>query len=173
MRPLGFEIIETSATGAFPGEIEGLGTLAIKRAKVSAEEFIQGEPLVDDICFVLTEDGEEVPEGYVSLDREITSEKDHAPGGGKWTGGAANNRTARSNSTTTGKVILAYHQRPSMGLCDLRYESCTLDRYPQKVNNHCRTNHWLLPYTLFMCTCRYHCSERLLLCSCFFVTSIN
>ena len=90
--------------------------------------------MVDDICFVLTEDGEEVPEGYVSLDREMSSEKDNAPGGGKWTGGTANNRAVRSNSTT-GKVILAYHQRPSMGLCDLRYESCTLDRYPQKVSN--------------------------------------
>lgn len=104
----------------FLAEIENIGVLAVKRAHASDVAFIQGQPLVDDICVVLTNEGEEVPEGYVSLDRVSTQ---------KEAGRAA------KTSQTASKLVLAYHQRPAMGLCDLSYESTTLDRYPQKVRN--------------------------------------
>lgn len=102
----------------FSAEIENVGALAIKRVHASETMFIQGQPLVDDICVVLMNEGEEVPEGYVSLER-IPAVKE-------------SNRTAKPSQTSS-RIILAYHQRPAMGLCDLSYESATLDRYPQKV----------------------------------------
>ena len=104
----------------FPAEIENVGVLAVKRAHASDVTFIQGQPLVDDICLVLTNEGEEVPEGYVSLDR-VSAQKEAG--------------RASKTSQTASRVVLAYHQRPAMGLCDLSYESTTLDRYPQKVQN--------------------------------------
>jgi hypothetical protein len=118
--PLGFELIDRSVTKMFPAEIENVGVLAVKRAHASDVAFIQGQPLVDDICLVLTNEGDELPEGYVSLDRVSTQ---------KETG-----RNAKTSQTAP-RVVLAYHQRPAMGLCDLSYESTTLDRYPQKVQN--------------------------------------
>ena len=102
----------------FPAEIDNVGALAVKRAHASDEQYIQGEPLVDDICLVLVNEGEEVPEGYVSLER-ISAQKDGS-------------RSAKSAQGLS-RIVLAYHQRPAMGLCDLSYESATLDRYPQKV----------------------------------------
>jgi hypothetical protein len=116
--PLGFELIDRSITKMFSAEIENVGALAIKRVHASETMFIQGQPLVDDICVVLMNEGEEVPEGYVSLER-IPAVKE-------------SNRTAKPSQTSS-RIILAYHQRPAMGLCDLSYESATLDRYPQKV----------------------------------------
>ena len=101
----------------FPAEIDNVGALAIKRAHASEVTFIQGEPLVDDICLVLVNEGEEVPEGYVSLERMFSKEQ---------------SRAAKSSQGVP-RIVLAYHQRPAMGLCDLSYESATLDRYPQKV----------------------------------------
>ena len=104
----------------FPAEIDNIGALAIKRAQASEVTFIQGEPLVDDICLVLINEGEEVPEGYVSLERLLPQKE-----------------SIRGSKTSQGltKTVIAYHQRPAMGLCDLSYESATLDRYPQKVSN--------------------------------------
>lgn len=112
----------------FSAEIENVGALAIKRAHASEIMFIQGQPLVDDICLVLMNEGEEVPEGYVSLER-IPAAKESS-------------RNAKASQTSS-RIVLAYHQRPAMGLCDLSYESTTLDRYPQKVtflNNIDRSN---------------------------------
>jgi hypothetical protein len=114
---MGFELIDRSISKTYPAEIENVGVLAVKRAKASEITFIQGEPLVDDICLVLMSEGEEVPEGYVSLERAVTAKEA--------------NRNGKSVITT--KVVVAYHQRPAMGLIDLSYESVTLDRYPQKV----------------------------------------
>ena len=124
----------------FPAEIDNVGALAIKRAQASEVTFIQGEPLVDDICLVLINEGEEVPEGYVSLER-LLPQKEFVRGS-KLSQGFA-------------KTVIAYHQRPAMGLCDLSYESATLDRYPQKVSNHFLFiiyNFWSTFYSLNSCT---------------------
>lgn len=105
----------------YSAEIDNVGALAIKRAHASEVTFIQGEPLVDDVCLVLINEGEEVPEGYVSLERILPQKE-----------------TSRTAKTPQGisKIVVAYHQRPAMGLCDLTYESATLDRYPQRVRAH-------------------------------------
>ena len=124
----------------FPAEIDNVGALAIKRAQASEVTFIQGEPLVDDICLVLINEGEEVPEGYVSLER-LLPQKDSVRGSKPSQGFA--------------KTVIAYHQRPAMGLCDLSYESATLDRYPQKVSNHSLFiiyNFWSTFYSFNICT---------------------
>jgi hypothetical protein len=120
--PFGFELIERSITKQYPADLENVGALAIKRATASEVMFIEGEPLVDDVCLILSNDGEEVPEGYVSLER-ISNVKESL-------------RSSKASQTAV-KIVLAYHQRPAMGLCDLSYESATLDRYPQKVYITC------------------------------------
>jgi hypothetical protein len=119
--PVGFELLERSISGKWPGYIDQLGTLAIKRASTSAVMFVQGEPLVDDICIVLIVDGEEFPEGYVSLERGMQVTKEGAP--------------VKAGALPVDKITIAYHQRPAMGLCDLSYESTTLDRYPEEVRS--------------------------------------
>lgn len=135
----------------FPAEIENVGALAIKRAHASEVTFIQGQPLVDDICLVLVNDGEEVPEGYVSLER-APAQKDAV--------------RAVKTSQTVSRIVLAYHQRPAMGLCDLSYESTTLDRYPQKVTDSdimlpCRSplSYLTQPFSIYLhrINSNFHC----------------
>jgi hypothetical protein len=125
---MGFELIDRSISKTYPAEIENVGVLAVKRAKASELTFIQGEPLVDDICLVLMSEGEEVPEGYVSLERQVSAKE----------------ASRMNKSVVTTKVVVAYHQRPAMGLIDLSYESVTLDRYPQKVQEHQRNDRFFL-----------------------------
>jgi hypothetical protein len=112
--PAGFELLERTISNEMPGYMGDIGTIAIKRATTSDVMFVQGEPFVDDICFVLLCEGEEVPEGYVSLER-------HTP-------------SSKGPPVLVDGKTLAFHQRPAMGLCDLAYESVTLDRYPEQVN---------------------------------------
>ena len=119
VRTLGYEILERSVSGMYSGNIEGFGIIAIKRAAVSAVMYLQGEPIVDDICLVLPAQNEEVPEGYVALHFEEKIIKSRF-------------RTSKPVPKSL-NIIFCYHQRPAMGLCDLSYESITIDRYPQKV----------------------------------------
>lgn len=80
--------------------------------------FIQGEPMIDDICCMLRPGtSEELPTGYVMV------EKTTYP----------NNATAAAAAAGQPYFALGYHVRTPVGLCDLRYESATLDRYPAQV----------------------------------------
>ena len=108
--PEGFEIVQTSVSGNFPGDINTATSssfLAYKRANNGLREYFVGTPFVDDICVVIESQGEDAPEGYVVLDNY-----------------------ANSGPPYGDTVRIAYRNCVPLGLCDLRYESATLERYP-------------------------------------------
>lgn len=116
--PVGFELLRNSISGAESSQLRQLGYLAIKRADTSSVMFIQGEPMIDDICCLMRPGtAEELPTGYVMV------EKTAYP----------NNATAAAAAAGQPYFALGYHVRSPVGLCDLRYESATLDRYPAQV----------------------------------------
>lgn len=101
--------------------------------------YIEGEPLVDDLTLVLLYLNEEIPEGYVVVGRTTnagvgtgssssSSGSYSSPSDGR---GGGERDTERSS---TPQVCICYHRRGAMGLCDLRFESATIDRYPQQDN---------------------------------------
>jgi hypothetical protein len=85
---------------------------AVKRSSVNPEANLLGYSIIDDICFIFESEGEEEPmdEAYIILDKCLLKK-----------------------SQTSHKIYLGYHERRPQGLCDIKYESATLDRYPEKV----------------------------------------
>lgn len=99
-----------------------MGFLAIKRADISSVMFIRGEPLIDDVCCAALLEGEVLPEQFVELQLS----------------------TSNPPSSTSGGQLsyaLGCHWRSGLGLCDLSYESATLDRYPLQVGDAGRRMH--------------------------------
>eukprot|EP01034_Spumella_vulgaris_P022474 gene22474-28602_t len=82
----------------------------------------EGEPLIDDLCIVLSvssdTQSEETPEEYHEIEKCAVV--------------GQTNVHAAANATIPQTYTVAYHQRAALGLCDLGYDSATLDRYPQK-----------------------------------------
>lgn len=113
--PVGYELIKSSPSGLESALLKGMGYLAVRRADTSSVMFIEGEPLLDDLCVVLRAKGEELPEGY----REVEKSTYHAAG-------------AQSAANAAHQFSIGYHQRAPVGLCDLGYDSATLDRFPQQ-----------------------------------------
>ena len=110
--PEGYDAIEYSISGEYAADINASAVctkLAIKRCRPSNTHFILGQPYIDNLVLVFVNRDESTPEGYISLDRNI------------------------NRGSSGDKAFLAYHQRPPLGICDLRYECVTLDRYPQQV----------------------------------------
>lgn len=99
---------------------------AVKRSSVKPTANIQGHPLIDDVCFIFESEGEEGPEEtYVVLDKNLMKK-----------GGASGHR-----------LLFAYHSRRPQGLCNVKYEAATMDRYPQKV----RTEPAAVPCSAVLC----------------------
>ena len=140
-------MIDKSISGKHSAFLNPLGYLVILRADASSVAFIQGKPMIDDLCLVLGYLKEEIPDGYVKVETRAASTA-RASGERSGNGGGMssvinsgmNTLEKLTNSPTSQvfssqgveMVLLAYHQRPAMGLCDLQYESATLDRYPAK-----------------------------------------
>lgn len=116
--PEGFDAIEYSISGDYAADINAGAVctkIALKRCRPSNNHFILGQPMVDNVVMVFPSRDESAPEGYVRLDRNL------------------------NRGSSGEKTILAYHERQPLGICDLRYECVTLDRYPQKAM---RTRHY-------------------------------
>jgi len=100
-------------------EIYGLrsviGFIAIKRCNGSGASFIQDLNIINDICFFYKSDGEEPPEGYSVLNISKLSRLDRF-----------------SNKQKKYNEFMAFNMINGLGICDLRYESVTLDRYPSE-----------------------------------------
>lgn len=113
--PLGFEVIEKSFSGEHIADLNrgSMTTMvAIKRSPVNNTIYIYGTPLIDDICLVISSKDEDIPEGYVCIEKNL------------------------HKGLNGDKVFLAYHQIGPIGLCDLGYESATIDRYPLVDNKN-------------------------------------
>lgn len=113
--PTGYEAIEKSISGeAFfeNGSSIPRTRLAVRRADANHSMLIEGMPLIDDIVIINRSLGEFEPEDYVVIDRCLQQPK-------TWSGDS---------------MILAFHKREPLGLCNLKYESATLDRFPQHVS---------------------------------------
>jgi hypothetical protein len=82
--------------------------IAVQRGSDRSSSLINGYQLVDDLCLFSSTQGDDIPFGYTIIDKNI-------------------NRGAKGN-----KIFLGYHSRNALGICDLRYECGTLDRYPLK-----------------------------------------
>jgi hypothetical protein len=107
--PKGFELVRSSTNRSASGILNNFGVLAFKRSE-AANPFLSGEELIDDICILSNE--EEIPDGYTEIEKN----------------GQHNHHAAQINH------FFAYHVVSEMGICDLKYESSTLDRYPLEVN---------------------------------------
>ncbi len=125
--PKGYELITKSITGLESGQIKPLGFLALKRADTSSVMFIEGEPLIDDLCLVLQPragddiEREDIPEDYQEVERcALTAPINVHP-------------SAASSVQSLVSFIIGFHRRAAVGLCDLGYDSATLDRYPLQV----------------------------------------
>jgi hypothetical protein len=112
--PDGFEVIEKMITAEKFVELNpnSSSRLIIKRAPINgADVFIHGTPIIDDICLVNLSHDETEP-----ADFRTTSKCINAKG------------------SLCDKILISYHQRDALGLCDIQFESSTLDRYPDKVH---------------------------------------
>jgi hypothetical protein len=85
--------------------------LGVEYAPITLDALVHGRRIIDDIMILTTPTSDENSPGYSVIDKNL-------------------NKNAKGT-----KLFLAYHYRPPMGLCDLRYECDTLDRYPQQ--DHC------------------------------------
>lgn len=105
--------IQNTISGAFSADLNPGGTsmfLGVEYAPITSESLVHGHRLIDDIMIIGTPTSDESSPGYSVVDKNL-------------------NKNAKGS-----KLFLAYHHRGPMGLCDLRYECDTLDRYP--LRNH-------------------------------------
>jgi len=121
-----FEVIYSSISGILDGDFSltlqdgnkpsfpHTFWLAVKRAPAeSPSNYIRGVPFIDDLCLIIESKSEEVPEKY-----KVTNRPAHR-------GSSSSYEYVQSHA-----VRICWHQRPAIGICDLQYESATLDRYP-------------------------------------------
>lgn len=110
--PPDFELLLHSHTLRIEAEINrgGISTMiAIRRTKIRPTTFLYGFPIIDDLYFVNISQGEEVPEGYSLIDKNL-------------------NRGTQANT-----LMLAFRQLPGVGLCDIGFKAETIDRFPKTV----------------------------------------
>lgn len=84
--------------------------LAVKRALLALNIFLYCPPMIDEICIVNITQGEEGPAEF-----HIT------------------NKYINPKNSSSDKILISYHRRDPIGLCDIQFECCTLDKYPDKV----------------------------------------
>lgn len=112
--PSGYELLVNTVSGEHIADINRGGSvstmIAVKRASVSDEAILNGAEMLMDVCFVNKSLGEETPEGYFLLDKNL------------------------NKGATGDKIFIGYFLQAPVGLCNLQYESLTLDRFP-KVDN--------------------------------------
>jgi hypothetical protein len=84
--------------------------LVVKRSGIAHDLYLYGQPIVDDICLVNTTYGEIHPQDF-----RVTQ------------------KCINPKSSIADKILISYHRRDPLGLCDLQMESCIRDRYPDKV----------------------------------------
>jgi hypothetical protein len=85
--------------------------LIVRRAPTSGPDlFIHGSPIIDDICLVNLSHDETAPADFRTTNKYINAK-----------------------GALCDKILISYHQRDPLGLCDIQFESSTLDRYPDKV----------------------------------------
>jgi len=113
--PDGYEVLSKSlscdrVTDMFP---YASTRLAIRRAETGGSAFIHGQPLIDDIVLADLTMGEEAPREYEVIDKPLSP------------------KMGGSGTQHPHKVVVSYHRRTPLGLCDMQYEAYTLDRYPQ------------------------------------------
>lgn len=92
-----------------------IGFLIIKRCNGSGTSFIQDLNIINDICFFYKSNQEEPPEGYNVLNISKVTRLDRF-----------------SNKQKKYDEFMAFNTIYGLGICDLRYESLTLDRYPSE-----------------------------------------
>ena len=109
--PEGYEIIGGSVCGNTDTHVAESYFFAVKRSTAIPAAYLQGYPIIDDICFIFESEQEEAPDDYVVLDKCLIK---------------------KSNSSH--RIFVSYHVRKPIGLCNLKYKAATVDRYPQKVS---------------------------------------
>ncbi len=110
--PHGCELIDKSISGEHTADLNKgavSSMLAIRRNVISPTSYIHGSPIVDDVCVVILSKHEDIPEGYVFIDKNV------------------------NKGSSGDKLYIAYRQLSPIGLCDLGYNASTLDRYPLEV----------------------------------------
>ena len=94
----------------FPADINTMSdpsVFIIKRSPYGFREYFKGTSFIDDICIVIENNGEEIPGDYVAIEKPA------------------------NKGPPYGDVVrVAYRLCVPLGICDLKYESATLDRYP-------------------------------------------
>lgn len=113
---MGYELITSTNTGADSPSLIGRGFLAVKRADVSDVRYLHADPIIDDISFFKKSANEELPERFLEIDVLPASQQ-----------------AAHLSGRNAADVSIVYHKRPGLGLCDLVYDSATIDRYPKQV----------------------------------------
>ena len=116
--PEGYELISGSVCGNTDPHIAEPYFFAVKRSVAAPSAYLQGYPIIDDICFIWESEGEEAPEEYVVLDKCLIKK-----------------------STSSHRIFVSYHVRKPVGLCNLKYKATTVDRYPKKVRMHIGSNY--------------------------------
>jgi hypothetical protein len=111
--PTGFEVLYHSSSGQYLGDINLQGTpcmLALRKSVFKESDFlVGGAPTIDHITFVSPPHGDEEPEDYHIVTKNLYPR--HSP---------------------PETVYLAYHVWTSVSLSDLSYGAATLDRFPRK-----------------------------------------
>ncbi len=123
--PKGFELILKSVSEAYTAYLYPTGYIAVRRAKSTAMAYIKGDPLIDDVVMIWSKKNEEVPERYeeaavVKAESSMTS--------------MAQQMGIRTMGSLPENMTIGYHSRRPLGLTDLRYNSATLERYPENDN---------------------------------------
>jgi hypothetical protein len=108
----GYEIIRSTLSGKSPAQIKGLGYVAFKRATVSSLSYIDGEPLLFDLCVARKSLKEDIPDKYLPLEKDVS---------------------LTMSLGLSSDLIFACRILPAMGLCNLGYKPATIDRFPAKV----------------------------------------
>eukprot|EP00605_Chrysophyceae_sp_TOSAG23-4_P000418 GSChrysophyteH1.ASY1.ANO1.474.1 assembled CDS len=138
--PRDFELVLTSVSEAYTAYLFPTGYVAVRRARKSAMAYVKGDRIIDDVATIWLQEGESVPERYekAAVARTETAMSSMAQQMGM--------RPTNAASETFG---LVYHTRAPVGLTDLRYNSATLERYPQQDNKTFPLPHNELPLFAF------------------------
>ena len=89
----------------------------MKRASTSDLRLLHSDPIIDDISFMKKSANEQLPEMFLEIEILPASQQNH-----------------HLNSRNAADVSVVVHTSTGLGLCDLVYESATIDRYPKKVS---------------------------------------
>ena len=84
----------------------------MKRSPSDASALSHGYAFVDDVCIVNLTQGEVAPDEFRTIDQLLS-----------W----------QHRGATGDKVMLSYHYRGALGICNVPLEAATLDRYPRQV----------------------------------------